>query len=485
MDVSEFREFGKAVVDHIADYWESLPNRHALPVVKPGDIAKSLPSKAPVKGEHWEEILKDIDSIIQPGLTHWQSPNFHGYFPSGHSFPSIVGELLTAGFGCMAFNWMGSPAGTELEITMMNWLGQALGLPQYFLNCDEGPGGGVIHGSASEAVLVALLAARDKTLNSFINKQNGVRRSNLRENLVAYTSDQANSCIEKAAKIASVTIKQLKTHNCQLRGSTLRDEIFKDKANGFVPCIVIATMGTTGTCACDCLDEIGQICKEENIWFHIDAAYAGSAMICPEYRPFMGGVELSDSINVSPHKWMLVNYDCTATWFRDHRYVIDSIGVKRVYLDDQSSEYGIDYHNWQTPLGRRIRSIKLWFVLRSYGIEGIQRYIRNHVALAKYFEQLVNTDSRFEVCSSCMGLVSFRLKRRNSLTELLLKTIIDDGKYYYTPYKIGNKFVIRFAVCTRITKSEDIKNAWNAIVDYTNTMQWDLNGTHNGFIKSI
>lgn len=467
MNSKEFREFGKAMVDYIADYIDNVRNRNVIPSVSPGYLEKEMPQEAPVDGERWEDVLKDIDKLIMPGVTHWQSPKFHAYFPTSNSFPGVVGEMLSAGIGCLGFSWMTSPACTELEAITMNWLGKLLGLPEEFLNCSEGPGGGVIQGTASEATLVALLAAKEKIVRLFTKTYPSLTEGDIKSKLVAYTSDQANSSVEKAGILASVPMVHLPSDsNGSLRGNVLREAIEKDKAAGLIPCYVVATLGTTGTCAFDNLEEIGIVCNDENIWLHVDAAYAGAAFVCPEYQYLMKGIELSHSFNFNPHKWMLVNFDCSAMWVKDARYLVEAFNVDRIYLQHQHEGSAPDYRHWQIPLGRRFRALKLWFVLRIYGAEGIRRHIRHQIQLAKHFADLVNVDPRFEVNTSSMGLVCFRLKGDNELTQQLLDKINAAKKIYVIPCYIREKFVIRFAICSRITTTEDINFSWAEIISH-------------------
>ena len=470
MDSKDFREFGKAMVDYIADYIDNIRDREVLPSVTPGYLEKEIPKETPVEGENWKDVFEDVEKLIMPGVTHWHSPAFHAYYPTSNSFPAIVGEMLSSGIACVGFSWMASPACTELEVIMMNWLGKLLGLPEEFLNCSDGPGGGVIQGSASEATLVGLLAAKEKTVRLLRKTNPALLESDIKGKLVAYTSDQANSSVEKAGILASVPMIHLPSVDGRLRGDALRKAIKKDKDAGLIPCYVVANLGTTGTCAFDDIEELAKICNEEDIWIHVDAAYAGAAFACPEYRYLMKGVELCDSFNFNPHKWMLVNFDCSAMWVKDARYLVEAFNVDRIYLQHQHEGQAPDYRHWQIPLGRRFRALKLWFVLRIYGVEGIRQHIRHQIGLAKHFEQLVCNDSRFEVITSSMGLVCFRLQGDNSLTQQLLDKITANKKIYVIPCYIQEKFVIRFVVCARITTIEDINSSWAEIFSHANTI---------------
>ncbi|KAK4880251.1 hypothetical protein RN001_008397 [Aquatica leii] len=470
MDSKDFREFGKTMIDYVADYLDNIRDRNVLPLVSPGYLEKLVPSEAPIQGENWRNVFEDVEKLIMPGVTHWHSPNFHAYYPTSNSYPGIVGEILSAGIACVGFSWITSPACTELEVITMNWLGKALGLPEEFLNCSKGPGGGVIQGSASESTLVGLLVAKEKYSKLFKETDPSLSVSDIKGKMIAYTSDQANSSVEKAGLLASVPMIHLPTTNERLRGATLRKAIQKDRAAGLIPIYVVATLGSTGTCAFDDLEELATICNQENIWIHVDAAYAGAAFLCPEYRYLMKGVELCDSFNFNPHKWFLVNSDCSAMWVKDARYLVEAFNVDRIYLKHEHEGQAPDYRHWQIPLGRRFRSLKLWFVLRIYGIEGLQKHIRDQITLAKHFEELVNDDSRFEVMTSSMGLVTFRLKGDNSLTKELIDKITADKKIYVIPCFVKDKFVIRFVICSRLTTADDVNSSWKNIVSHANTI---------------
>ncbi|KAF4524640.1 hypothetical protein B566_EDAN013749 [Ephemera danica] len=463
MNAEEFRQFGKAAVDYLADYLENIRDKKVLPDVEPGYLRHLLPTNAPEEPDDWRDVLADMDRAIMPGMTHWHSPHFHAYYPTGNSYPGIVGEMMCAGMGTIGFTWMSGPACTELEVITLDWLGQMLGLPEEFLSASPGHGGGVLQGSASEATLVALLTARERYVRNHASSPS--EEQQLRAKLVAYTSDQANSSVEKAGILAAVPMRLLQTdETCRLSAQTLRDAIQEDRAKGLIPCCLIATLGTTGTCAFDPLEELAPVCQESGLWFHVDAAYAGSAFICPEYRYLMAGVEQSDSFNFNPHKWMLVNFDCSAMWVRDSRELVAAMSVDRVYLRHPKEGVMPDYRNWQIPLGRRFRALKLWFVLRLYGVKRIQEHIRTQCELAKQFEAMVRKDERFEIVApASMGLVCFRLKGPNELTQEMLTGLQTSGKIYVIGAVNAGCFLVRFAVCSRFTAYSDIEFAWKEL----------------------
>ncbi|CAH2066856.1 unnamed protein product, partial [Iphiclides podalirius] len=375
IDSKQFREFGKAAIDILADYFENIRERDVLPSVEPGQLINEMPDEAPEQPEDWRIILKEFNEMILPNTTHWHSPQFHAYYPTGNSYASIIGNLLSDGIGIVGFTWIASPVCTELEVVTMNWLGKLLGLPKEFLNCSSGPGGGIIQGSASEATLVGLLAAKDRMIRKLIKDDPNLDPDDLRNKFVAYTSDQCNSSVEKAGVLGSMRMRLLKSDSfAKLRGETLKKAFEEDISKGLIPCYVVANLGTTGTCAFDPLYELGPVCKKYNVWLHVDAAYAGSAFICPEYRGWLKGIEYVDSFDVNAHKWLLVNFDCSAMWVRDGYDLINAFDVQRIYLDDVKTCQKIpDYRHWQMPLGRRFRSLKLWTVMKTYGAEGIEK----------------------------------------------------------------------------------------------------------------
>ncbi|XP_039592718.1 aromatic-L-amino-acid decarboxylase [Polypterus senegalus] len=467
MDIAEYRRRGKEMVDYIADYLESIENRDVYPNVEPGYLRKLIPELAPEEPETYEEIMKDVERIIMPGVTHWHSPYFYAYFPAASSFPGMLADMLCCAIGCIGFSWAASPACTEMETVMLDWLGKMLNLPEEFLAGTKGQGGGVIQGTASEATLVSLLGARSKALKRLKAEHPSLSEAEILNKLVAYTSEQAHSSVERAGLIGGVQMKKLPTdEKFAVQASALMEAIKTDKAAGLIPFYFCATLGTTPSCAFDNLLETGPICNSEHIWMHIDAAYAGSAFICPEFRPLLNGVEFADSFNFNPHKWLLVNFDCSAMWVKKRTDIIGAFKMDPLYLQHDHQESGLvtDYRHWQIPLGRRFRSLKLWFVFRIYGKKGLQEHIRKQVKLAHEFENLVLQDDRFEICAEViMGLVCFRLKGSNELNENLLKMINISRKIHLVPCHLAGAFVLRLAVCARTTDSKHIHLAWKTI----------------------
>uniref|UniRef100_A0A1B6DPR1 Aromatic-L-amino-acid decarboxylase n=1 Tax=Clastoptera arizonana TaxID=38151 RepID=A0A1B6DPR1_9HEMI len=465
MEPKQFSEFATSMVSYITNYLENIRDRRVLPTVEPGYLRPLIPSEAPTTPEKWQDVMSDIERVIMPGVTHWHSPRFHAYYPTANSYPAIVADMLSDTIACIGFSWIASPACTELEVVMLDWLGKMLELPPAFLASSGGKGGGVIQGTASEATLVAVLGAKSRTIRNVKLSHPDWTDNDIISKIVCYCSDQAHSSVERAGLLAGVKFTQIPADDqFQMRGDSLREQIRNDKNAGLIPCCVVATLGTTNCCAFDCLDEIGPVCEEEEVWLHVDAAYAGSAFICPEYRHLMNGMEFADSFNFNPHKWLLVTFDCSAMWLKDPSDVIDAFNVDPLYLKHDQQGCAPDYRHWQIPLGRRFRSLKLWFVLRLYGIENLQKHIRKHISLAHEFEQHLLSDERFEIFYKViMGLVCFRLKGSNEMNETLLKKINANGKIHLVPSKIRNQYFLRLAICSRYTESSDIKESWEEV----------------------
>ncbi|KAG1653018.1 Tyrosine decarboxylase [Nymphon striatum] len=453
---------------------ETISLRRVTPSIEPGYLRNYLPHDPPKKGEEWDSIMKDVDRFIMPGVTHWQHPRFHAYFPAGNSYPSILGDMLSDAIGCVGFSWAASPACTELEIIILDWLGRMIGLPREFLcYSDESKGGGVIQGSASECVLVSLLAARGARIKELKQQHPFVEDGVLLSKLMAYCSKEAHSCVEKAAMIGFVKLRILDTdEKFSLRGHTLAKAMEEDRAMGLIPFFACATLGTTSCCSFDRIEEIGPICEKEDVWLHVDAAYAGSSFICPEVQHLMKGIEYAHSFNMNPNKWMLVNFDCSTMWVKDRFKLTQALVVDPLYLQHSYSDKAIDYRHWGIPLSRRFRSLKLWFVIRKYGVEGLQKYVREHVRLAKKFESLVKKDDRFEVANQVhLGLVCFRLKGSNMWNQKLLSSINASAKLHMVPASLNDRYVIRFCVCAENAKDSDIVYAWDVISQFATDMK--------------
>lgn len=467
MDAKTFREFGKAAVDFIADYYENIRDCDVLPSVMPGYLINQLPKELPENPQQWQEILQDVSKLIVPGVTHWQSPNFHAFYPTGCSYPSIVGDMLATGFSVIGFNWLCSPACTELEVVVMDWLAKFFKLPAHFLHSTKGPGGGIIQGSASEAVLIAVMAAREQAVRRVKTAQPELSEGEIRARLVGYSSDQSNSCIEKAGILATLPIRLVPADEFQVfSGKQLAQAVKEDLAKGLIPTVCIATMGATGTCSYDDIESLATVCEEHNIWLHVDAAYAGCALALDEYAHLRQGLDRVDSLNYNLHKSMAINFDCSAMWLRDSHKIVESFTVERIYLQHKyEGQTDIpEFRHWQIPLGRRFRALKVWVTFRTYGAEGLREYIRNRIRLAERFEQYVLADPRLElVAKRAMGLVCFRVKGDNEFSTELLKRITDRKKIYMVQATFQGKSFLRFVVCGMEPKECDIDFAWQEI----------------------
>lgn len=356
---------------------------------------------------------------------------------------------------------------------MIDWLAKLLDLPKFFSNSSDGNGGGFIQGTASESMLIAILAAREQTVKNLRIKYPNLAESEIRGKLVMYSSDQSNSAIEKTSRLAAVNYRSLPTdYEMSLRGNTLQMAIEQDIENEMFPFACIATFGTTETCAFDDLNEIGPICEKHNIWLHIDAAYAGSALCCPEFRSLMHGIEYADSFNFNLHKWMMVNFDCSAMWFKDTRTIVESFAVDRIYLQHhiEIGSTAPEYRHWEIPLGRRFRALKVWFTLRIVGAEQIRENIRNHVRLANKFALLIENDNKFKIVAKpVLGIVCFRMIGNSKYTKQLLDNLMERKIIYVIPTKCHNQLAIRFVVNGLQPSEQDIEFAFNEI-----TMQADL-----------
>ncbi|HUI69031.1 MAG TPA: pyridoxal-dependent decarboxylase [Spirochaetia bacterium] len=463
MSLEDFRRHGHAVVDWIADYYARIESLPVLSRAKPGELRAALPPGPPPHGEPFEAMLADVDRLILPGITHWQSPNFFAFFPANASPPAILGELLSAGFGVQGMLWATSPACTELETHVLDWVAQMLDLPSAFRSA-SGLGGGVIQDSASGAALCAVVAARERVTGGAVNAKGANGK------LVAYVSTQTHSSVEKAVKIAGIGKENLRLidvdERFSMRPEALSDRINEDRKAGLVPFFVCATVGTTSSTAIDPVRAIGEICQKEKIWLHVDGAMAGTAALCPEFRSLHDGLELADSYAFNPHKWMFTNFDCDCFFVADKKALITALTILPEYLRNQATESGavIDYRDWQVSLGRRFRSLKLWFVIRHYGIEGLQHHVRQHVALAQGFAGWVEADRRFELAvRPPLNLVCFRLRAGDEVNQKLLDDLNASGELYLTHTRLSGKLTLRLCVGQTTTERRHVEQAWARI----------------------
>lgn len=462
MSPEQFRIEGKKVIDWIADYYENIEKYPVLSRVKPGEIKSSLPANPPQNGESMDEMMRDLDEKIMPGITHWQSPNFYAYFPSNTSFPSILGDLISSGLGVQGMIWATSPAATELETRVLDWLADMMGMPEKFKSTSTG--GGVLQDTASTSALTAMIAARERVTNFQSNKKG------IQQKLVAYISTQTHSSLEKAAKISGIGSENLRLIEVDdkfaMRVDLLKEQIGKDKEAGFTPFFICAALGTTSSNAIDPVKEIGEIAQKENCWFHIDAAMSGTAMLCPEFRHFQDGVELADSFCFNPHKWMFTNFDCDVFWVANRQDLINTFSILPEYLRNQATESGevFDYRDWHVQLGRRFRSLKLWFVIRHYGFEGLQFHIRKHIELAQKFTNWVKQSNDFELfVEPPLNLVCFRHKAGDDFNMKLMNAVNQTGKAYFTHTKLKGQVVLRMSIGGTLTEEKHVKATWNLI----------------------
>ena len=470
MTIDEFKNNGYKVIDWIADYYKNMDSFPVLSQAAPGDIRELLPDQPPEDGETFEAVLADMNEKILPGITHWQSPNFFAFFPCNSTGPAILGDMLSTGLGVQGMLWATSPACTELETHVLDWLVDMLDLPEKFKS--TGNGGGVIQDTASSATLCALVAAREKASNGKINE------TGFDGTLRVYTSSQAHSSVEKAVKIAGIGKHNLRSiavdNKFAMRPSELRRAIKQDINEGLTPAFVCATVGTTSSTALDPLTEIGSICSEFGIWLHVDAAMAGSTAICPEYRFIQEGLEHAQSYCFNPHKFLLTNFDCSCFYVSDKDALIDSLSITPEYLKTKASESNsvFDYRDWQIPLGRRFRSLKLWSVIRHYGIKGMQAHIRQHMESAKALTEKINKDDRFELMApTVLNLVCFRYKGSDEFNETLVQRLNDSGKLYLIHTKLNNKYTLRFSIGQTKTTWEHVLKAWELILEETKVLE--------------
>ena len=454
----EFREQGYALVDWLANYMDSVDQYPVLAQVSPGEIRAKLPPHAPLHGEEFTQVMSDFERDILPGITHWQSPNYFAYFPANNSGPSILGELLSAGLGVQGMLWLTSPACTELETHVLDWLIDMLGLPQVFRS--TGAGGGVIQDSASSATLCAMLTARERSTR-FSARETGVDGR-----LVAYCSTETHSSTEKACIIAGIGARNLRKISTDatlaMDTEALAAQVTADREAGLVPFFVCATLGTTSTLAIDPVPAIAEICMQNRLWLHVDAAMAGTATLCEEHRYLNRGIENADSYCFNPHKWMFTNFDCDCFYLADRRELIDTLAVSPEYLRNQATEGGevFDYRDWQVSLGRRFRALKLWFVIRHYGVKGLQHHIREHVGLAARFAAWIEESKNFEmVAPARLNLVCFRHVAGDEFNKQLLALLNESGRMFLTHTSIAGKFALRFCVGQTMTNESHVVEA--------------------------
>ena len=463
MHPDEFRRHAHELVDWMADYMAGVGELPVTPPVTPGDIRRRLPPSPPEAGEQFPSLFQDFRELIVPGMTHWNHPGWFAYFPGNNSPPSVLGEMLTATMGAQCMSWVTSPAATELEQVVMDWLRQMVGLPGEFV--------GSIQDTASTATLVALLSAREHASKGAI----GLQGLSGGPPLTVYASREAHSSVDKGVKLAGFGLEHLRRIATDaaygMVPAALEREIERDLAGGLRPACVVASIGTTSSTAVDPVAEVAAICRRHEIWLHVDAAYAGSAAIVPELRDRFRGWALADSIVLNPHKWLLTNFDCTAYYVRDRDALLSAFSHTPEYLRTAHDEQVVNYRDWGIQLGRRFRALKLWFVIRSYGVEGLRAIIRRHVALAGELAAWVDAAPDFERLAPVpFGLVCFRYRppgvaeaELDRLNERLLAAVNATGRVFMTHTRLGGCYTIRLVIGQRATERRHVEEAWGLI----------------------
>ncbi|XP_037428442.1 tryptophan decarboxylase 1-like [Triticum dicoccoides] len=485
----DVRSYLHEAVDFICDYYTTVESMPVLPDVKPGYLQHEFMASPPTYPAPLHVTMKELKASIIPGMTHWASPNFFAFFPATNSAAAIAGDLIASAMNTVGFTWQAAPAATELEVLALNWLAHLLHLPATFMSHtatgDRGTGGAVILGTTSEAMLVTLVAARDAAL-----RRSGSVRVFGTSGLVVYAGDQTHSTFFKACRLAGFDPANIRsipagpeTHYA-LDPAKLLEAMQADVDAGLVPTYVCATVGTTSSNAVDPVGAVADIAASFGAWVHVDAAYAGSACICPEFRHHLDGVECVDSISVSPHKWLLTCLDCTCLYVRDAHRLSDSMETNPEYLknDATDSDEVTDLKDMQVGLGRRFRGLKLWMVMRTYGTAKLQEHIRSDVSMAKLFEGLIRTDNRFEVVvPRNFAMVCFRIKASGAITEeaadeanrVLMKNLNKTGKVYFAHTVLSNRILLRFAVGSSLQEERHVRSAWELIKRTTNDLRMD------------
>ncbi len=463
MTPDEFRKHAHELVEWMAGYMENIETFPVKSSVKPGEIFAKIPDKPPQKAEPFDTLMSDFDKIILPGITHWQNPNFFAYFPANTSPASVLAEMVIATLGAQCMIWETSPAAAELEEKMMIWLRELISLPSGFE--------GVIQDSASTATLAAILTAREKSTN-FSGNTEGLEKSGI---LKVYCSEQTHSSAEKGVKISGIGKKNLVKipvrSDYSMDPGKLKEAILNDKERGEIPCCVIATLGTTGTTAVDPLRAIGEICRENNVWLHVDAAMAGTALILPEFQWMLDGKEYIDSFVFNPHKWMFTNFDCTAYFVKDASLLIKTFEILPEYLKTRTRGKVNDYRDWGVPLGRRFRALKLWSVIRTYGVDGLMEKVRNHIGIAAELSEMISKEADFEIlapvviCVVCFRYIpaGYNENQINDLNEKLNHQLNDSGKLYLSHTVLNGRYTLRMVTAQTNVTIGHVQNAWRMI----------------------
>ena len=465
MKSEEFRAHAHEMVDWMADYLDQVERLPVKPEIAPHTVLKQLPADPPDEGEPFDALFRDFREIILPGMTHWQHPSFFAYFPANASPPSILAEMLMATLGAQCMSWATSPAATELEERMMQWLRSMIGLPPAFT--------GVIQDTATTSTLCALLTARERRSGFQINQ----RGFSSEARYTVYCSSEAHSSIEKGVKIAGFGKEYLRKipvgEDFSIIPSALADAVTRDLRLGYTPLCVVAALGTTGSTALDPIRPLATICKKHDLWLHVDAAFAGTAMIVPEFRWIADGVEEADSFVFNPHKWLFTNFDCSAYFVRDEESLIRTFEILPEYLKTTEAERVHNYRDWGIQLGRRFRALKLWFVIRTYGVEELRRMVRNHVALAQQLAETIRAAPDFELLAPApLNLLCFRYAprtitdpaERDALNARLLDSLNRSGHLFLSHTRLDGKYTLRLVIGQTNVQQRHVDDAWARIV---------------------
>lgn len=447
----EFREFGHRLIDWVADYLESSGTYPVLSTIRPNDIVNGLPAQGPDQGEPIERIFEDFQRVILPGITHWNHPGFLAFFANTSSPPAVLAELLAAALNANAILWKTSPAVTELEVVTLRWLLDWLGLPPDWF--------GMIHDTASTSTMHAIAAARVATAPE-------TRETGAPANLILYTSDQAHSSVEKGAMALGIGRRNVRLIGSdaefRMRPDLLAEAIAKDRAAGLRPFCVVATVGTTSTTSIDPVASVADMAKREKLWLHVDAAYAGSAAIVPELRWILDGCHRADSFVFNPHKWLMVPVDCSVLFCRHPDVLRQTFSLVPEIL--RTSDGGLNFMDYGVPLGHRFRSLKLWFVLRYYGREGLARLIREQVAMARHMRDRIAADPRFEICAPTpLSVICFRLRGTDDANRELLDAINASGRFFLSSTIAQGRYILRIAIGNMWTSSATLDELWSLL----------------------
>ena len=466
MDPTEFRKLGHELVEWVADYRERIGEFPVMSRLQPGEVEALLPAAPPARAEGLEAIVADLERVVLPGITHWNHPGWFAYFPSNTDLSSVLADLVSSGLGAQGMSWQTSPAATEVELVVMSWLRQMLGLSEAF--------SGVIHDSASTATFCALLCARER-VSAFSQNRGGLQDED--SPLVVYASDQAHSSIPKGALLAGFGARNLRLIEtddaCALRLDLLEEAIGDDLAAGRRPCAVVASVGTTATTALDPLAGIAALAARHGLWLHVDAALAGSAMICPEQRWMWAGVEGADSLVLNPHKWLGTGFDLSAYYVRDPEHLVRVMGTDPSYLRTAQDGLAPNLRDWGIPLGRRFRALKLWFLIRDHGVEGLQARIRRDLDNAQWFATAADAEPGWELLAPvplqtvCLRHVPPGLERDEdglSAHNLAIAGRVNrGGRAYLTPARVKGRQLLRVSIGAQATEREHVQTLWDEL----------------------